>query len=102
MSEYERLKKQRDEIIIKHAHATAEKIVDDIMTDSGNRRKAHRLVLTDRNDRPGSGWSRDALVRRIEVHLSNDSALRISGPSRDRGLQEPLLGTFGKIKSRGK
>lgn len=75
MSEYERLKKQRDEIIVKQAHAMASKIVDDIMTDGANGRKAQRLVLTDRNDRPGSGWSRDALVRRIEAHLSNTSII---------------------------
>jgi hypothetical protein len=57
VSEYERLKKQRDEIVQRQARAMAEKIADDIMTD-GFGTKAHRLVMVDRNDRMGAGWSR--------------------------------------------
>jgi glycine/serine hydroxymethyltransferase len=71
MSEYERLKKQRDEIIQRQARAMAEKIADDIMSD-GAGTKAHRIVMVDSNNRMGAGWSRGQLVDRIAAHLSNN------------------------------
>ena len=71
MSEYERLKKQRDEIIKRQAEKKATEIVDDIMT-SGSGKKAERLVLTTPDIESLGGWCRQALIDRIAGHLANE------------------------------
>jgi hypothetical protein len=66
MSEYERLKKQRDAIIRDRNRKTAERIADRLLTDRTSIRPSSKLVLD-----CGCYWEREALIETIQNVLSN-------------------------------